>query len=264
MKGICALTQNEGEFIKAHLIPRALTRPSSPGQPIMQIASGKKPTRRWDSWYDDRLVTIKGENILTEFDTWAIQQLRAHKLVWSGWGEAQTLEGHYSPLPCSPWGIRRISGLDTLRLRLYFLSLLWRAAATSRHEFAEVEISCDDLERLRIMLIERNATPAYFYRIQLTQLSTKGVIHNMVPVAQYKEVRSSVIGMPHRLQKIFRFYFDGLIVHIHLPETEPTSTDFGSMVLGANEDIVLSTVSYEHSFERENLNIVLSESRSMI
>lgn len=260
MKGICALTHDEGEFIAAHLIPKALTRPSLPGRPLVQIASGKKPTRHWDSWYDNQLVTIKGENILTEFDTWAIRHLRAHKLVWSGWGQAQTLEGLYSPLPDSPWGLRRVDGIDTLKLRLYFLSLLWRAAATSRVEFAGVDISREDLERLRIMLNERNATPISFYRIQLTQLSTKGVIHNMPPIAQYKEIRNSVIGFPHRLEKIFRFYFDGLIAHIHLPEIEPVDRDLGSMVLGARNSIVLSTITYEHSFERENLNTVLSES----
>lgn len=256
---ICALTGTEGKFIAAHLIPKALTRPSHPGKPLVQIESGKKPQVRWDSWYDDQLVTIQGENILTEFDTWAIRQLRLNKLVWGGWGSAQTLEGHYSPIASSPWGIRRISGIDTLRLRLFFLSLLWRAAATSRYEFEKIEISRDDLEMLRLMLIERNALPISFYRIQLTQLSTKGVIHNMPPIVQYKDVRSSVIGVRHRLEKIFRFYFDGLIAHIHLPETESLSRDYGAMVLGAEKDIVVSTVTYEHSFERENLGIVLSE-----
>lgn len=259
MKGICALTQEEGEFIAAHLIPKALTKPSRPGRPLVQIASGKKPTRRWDSWYDDQLVTIRGENILTEFDTWAIQQLRAHRLVWSGWGGTPTLEGHYSPLPDSPWGIRRISGLDTHRLRLFFLSLLWRAAATSRQEFAEIQMPREDIEKLRVMLIERKATPASFYRIQLTQLSTIGLVHNMPPIVQYKSIRNPVIGLPHRVEKIFRFYFDGLIAHFHLPETEPADRDYGSMVLGAEKTIVISTITYEHSFQRENLNIVLSE-----
>ena len=82
MKGICALTLEPGDFIAAHLIPKALTRPSFPGRPLVQIASGKKAVRRWDSWYDERLVTLSGENVLTELDTWAIEQLRAHRLVW--------------------------------------------------------------------------------------------------------------------------------------------------------------------------------------
>ena len=158
MRGICALTEEEGECIEAHLIPKVLTRPSHPGKPLLQHGSGKKPNISWDSWYD-KLVTIQGEHILTEFDTWAIRQLRAQKLVWSGWGNTQTLAEHYSPLPGSPWGVKRISGLNSHRLRLFFLSLLWRAAATFRYEFAEVELSTVDLETLRIMLVERSSTP---------------------------------------------------------------------------------------------------------
>ena len=121
MKGVCALTLEQGDFIAAHLIPKALTRPSLPGRPLVQLSSGKKALRRWDSWYDDRLVTLNGENVLTELDTWAIEQLRAHRLVWSGWGQAKTLEGHYTPITETTWGIReKTSGLDTLRLRLFF------------------------------------------------------------------------------------------------------------------------------------------------
>jgi len=251
--GVCALTHEEGEFISAHLIPKALTRPSVRGRPLLQIESGKKPKRRWDSWYDDHLVTIAGEAILTELDTWAIQHLRAHRLVWSGWGSARTLLGHYSPIANSPWGIRRVAGLDTLRLRLFYISLLWRAAATTRPEFAEVELPPDDMETLRSMLIERKASPASFYRVQLTQLSTKGLIHNMPPIAQYKEVKNLVIGMKHRVEKIFRFYFDGLIAHIHCPDTESAGSDYGPLVLGAEEDVVLSTVTYEQLVSEREL-----------
>lgn len=258
MRGVCALTGIEGEFIAAHLIPKAVTKPSIAGRPLIQIASGKKAMRRWDSWYDDALVTIDGENILTELDTWAIRAMREHRLIWGGWGNSKTLEGHYTPLPGSAWGVRRVS-MDTRRLRLFFLSLLWRAAATSRPEFAEVEMPAADLERLRLMLCERNAEPASYYRTQLTQLSTRGVVHNMPPIAQYKEVKSLVPGMRHRVERIYRFYFDGLIAHLHLPETESSDTELGPMVLGADKHVVVSTVTYESSFQNENLTWVLKE-----
>lgn len=261
MRGVCSLTREKGEFLASHLIPKALTRPSAQGQPLIQIASGKKPVRRWDSWYDDRLVTHKGEALLTDLDTWAIREMRSHRLIWSGWGGAASLEGYFEPIQGTPWGIRRISGLDTLRLRLFFLSLLWRAAVTSRPEFAEIAMPEDDLETLRTMLLEGRSAPATFYRISLTQLSTKGVIHNMPPIAEYKDVRSVVPGLAHRVEKIFRFYFDGLIAHVHLPETEPHwKQDYGPMVLGAARDLTVSTVTYERSLERANLEIVRAES----
>jgi hypothetical protein len=255
------LTGTEGEFIASHLIPKALTRPSTRGLPLVQIASGKKPLRRWDSWYDDRLVTLQGEQLLTELDTWAIRHMRAHRLVWSGWGNAASLSGHFEPLIGSQWGIRKITGLNTLRLRLFFLSLLWRAGATELPEFREVEVPASDLEALRTMLLTGRAEPIGFYWMTLTQLSTRGEVQNMPPIAQYKDVRSAVPGMPHRLMKIFRFYFDGLIVHIRLPETGMgTSDNFGRMVVGASDELVVSTVTYEGSFQKENLDWVRAES----
>ena len=259
MRGTCALTKTEGEFIASHLLPKALTRPRTRGRPLIQIASRKKPVRRWDSWYDDQLVTLQGEKLLTDLDTWAIATMRQHRLVWSGWHGAESLAGHVTPLSGSPWGIRRVSGLDTRRLRLFFMSLLWRAAATSRPEFHEVSVPDADLEQLRLMILSGSSGPAGFYQVTLTQLSTKGVIQNMPPICQYKEVRSTVPGLPHRLERIFRFYIDGLIAHIRLPEGAKDQDDLGAMVLGARDDVVISTVTYERSFQRENLQFVQEE-----
>jgi hypothetical protein len=259
MRGTCALTKTEGELIASHLLPKALTRPSKRGRPLIQISSGKKPVRRWDSWYDDQLVTLQGEKLLTDLDTWAIAAMRKHRRVWSGGQGADSLAGHFTPLSGSPWGIRRVNGLDTRRLRLFFMSLLWRAAATSRPEFHEVSVPDADLEQLRHMILSGSSDPAGYYQVTLTQLSTKGVIQNMPPIAQYKEVRSTVPGLPHRLERIFRFYLDGLIAHVRLPEGTMDQEELGAMVLGACDEVVISTVTYERSFQRENLEFVQEE-----
>jgi hypothetical protein len=61
--GICKLTGKRGNFVKAHIIPKALTRPAEKGLPFVQGGQGSRPVRRWDSWYDDHLVIQAGENI---------------------------------------------------------------------------------------------------------------------------------------------------------------------------------------------------------
>ena len=124
----------------SHIIPEALTRPSVRGSPLLQYGDGAHPTRRWSSWYDPQLVTAEGEKYLSDLDTWAIAQLREHKLVWSGWGTETDLGMHHTPIN-NIFGIRKIEGIDTKRLRLFFLSLLWRAAASSRYEFKEISVT---------------------------------------------------------------------------------------------------------------------------
>lgn len=258
--GVCRLTGRHGAFVKAHIIPAALTRPAAPGMPFIQGGLGTRPTQRWSSWYDDALVIRKGEDILTEYDTWGIAELRRLKLVWSGW------EGHridcpdYQEIPGTPdWGFRQIKTRDPAKLRLFFLSLLWRAAASRRFEFAEIDMPPDHLEQLRHMLLNRDAGPIGFYPAQLNQLSSKGDIHNMTPIAADKQMYTPD-GEPTALLPTFRFYMEGLAVHMTRQDLGGDRIrELGPLIVGNAEDLVVSAVSYEKSFQRENLQKLIAE-----
>ena len=260
-EGICRLTGTRGPLVKSHLIPKALTQPTQKGAPFFQYSSGAPPVRRWSSWYDPKLVTQSGEDILTELDTWAVSQLRKHKLVWSGWGSLDTLGSLHRSINGTPWGIREVHGIDPHKLRLFFLSLLWRAAATDLTEFSEVQLPEQDLELLRQMIYSKVTEPLPFYPAQLTQLSTVGVIHNQTPIAEVKTIPSLEDGMSPRDIPIFRFYLDGLLVHIHRHSSDDGFTaEIGNMIVGASDSLLLPTVTYDGSYQRMNLEAVMSES----
>ena len=252
--GLCKLTGRSGKFIDAHILPKALTRPSEKGRPLYQMGEGKAPVRRWSSWYDPRLVTAEGERYLTELDTWAIATLRKHKLVWSGWAGKTSLGTLETKLNDSI-GIRSVAGIDRRLMRLFFLSLLWRAAASDLSEFSEVSIADEHLVELSRLIVTGDAGDLSFYPCQLTQLSTYGVIHNQTPTRALKmlppdgEFRFSPIGIP-----TFRFYFDGLIAHMHIghPLGLPVSS-LGDLIVGAADTLVLSTIPYEDS--RQGLEV---------
>jgi len=150
---------------------------------------------------------------------------------------------------------------DPVKLRLFFLSLLWRAAATSLTEFSEVSLSEDELERLRLMLVHGDITPLSFYPCQLTQLSTKGIIHNHAPIADMKYVPIlSGIGSQSFALPTYRFYFDGLIAHMHvgLPKSY-RPTQLGNLLVGFEKSLVLSTVSFEDSLQCINMQAISRE-----
>jgi hypothetical protein len=69
-------------------------------------------------------------------------------------------------------GFRNIVEIDRHTLRLFFLSLLWRSGASKRKEVAEIDVPSDDLEKLRLMLLNKNAGSLSFYPAVLVQLST--------------------------------------------------------------------------------------------
>jgi hypothetical protein len=256
--GVCKLTRQVGRFVRSHFIPLALTKPDIEGAPLIQHYSGKRPVRRWSSWYDDHLVIRKGEDFLADLDSWAIKEPRKHSLIWSGWGSTSTLPPQYASQLPNGWGGRLVSGIDFLRLRLFLQSLLWGAAATERWEFSELKLPPEDLEVLRMALLNGSATPLEFYPATLLQISTRGPAQNMVPLAEMMTV-PNLPGLGERRCPIFRFYFDGLVVHIHRQASGSIQAVKPSVV-GAGNTLLLGSVTYERSAQREYLAHVLRES----
>ncbi|WP_175864538.1 hypothetical protein [Burkholderia cepacia] len=264
--GICKLTGTTGKFINAHIIPAALTRPEVKGEPFVTAGNGNRPRRQFSSWTDRELVTQEGEDILTALDTWAIDVLRKNKMVWSGWGTMSALPNHKTEqssyelfVPESGWGIRSVKGIDFNRLRLFFLSLLWRAAASNRPEFADVSLPDEHVSELRRMIVEGDPKSYCFYPITLSQLSTRGNTHNQTPIKSSWNV--SVSGVSDRTQHVFRFYFDGLIVFFHIGEFTEGQVDkwYGKTAVAFADELACTAVTYERSFQRENLQMIMRE-----
>lgn len=117
----------------------------------------------------------------------------------------------------------------------------------------------DHLERLRRAVLGETQEGEAFYPATLTQLSTMGIIHNHGAIAQSKTIPA--YGQePSRSVPIFRFYFDGLVVHFHRQaEDNGYTKELGSHVAGQENELVLSTVTFERSFQFENLMWVMAE-----
>lgn len=248
--GFCALTRTSGFLVDCHLIPKAFTSPSEKGGFFVQAGEGTTPIRRWSSWYDPHLVTAAGELILRDLDTWAIELLRRRKLVWSGW-EGSDLSAEGFNLYTPDFGARLIEDEDSARLRRFFLSLLWRAAASHLPEFQKVQVSREDLESLRLAVLGHHVPPVTFYPVQICQLHTKGPTHNQTPLDISREIPSISGSSPPRLSPAFRFYFDGLITHFICPgDAAEEAKDCGNLYIGVNSAFAVPTFSYESSFQK--------------
>ena len=184
--GVCKLTGRSGKFVKSHLLPRALTRPNVAGEYFISGGQGRRPKKSWTSWYDEELVIKKGEDILADYDNWAIAELRRLELVWSGWGTKSSF-----PLETPEWfdpqpegfGLRQVECSNPDKLRLFFLSLLWRAAATTLPEFGDINLEPEELELLRTMVLNRDPQPLNFCPTMLLQICSKELPHNLGPFA---------------------------------------------------------------------------------
>ena len=255
--GVCKLTGERGPFIKAHLIPRALTKPKVSGNCLVQFGLGQRPVRRHSSWYDEELVTGKGEEILAAYDNWAVNELRRHRLVWSSQGATRLPAGGGAvPLGWLGYGLRRVYCSDPGRLRLFFLSLLWRAAQTTRPEFQTVRLPPDDLETLRMMVRWGRPGPVAFYPATLLQLTPVGPVHNHAPNARDETYKcfGQIITWSS-----FRFYFDGLVANVHRPRPGHAGVFETSLTVGYDNVLILMMQDFRSSFQLSNLRQSMME-----
>lgn len=242
-----------GPFVKAHLIPSALSSPSPKGHPLYQVGNGSRPTKRWTSWYDDSLVTASGEKILADLDDWLIRFLRRERLVWSGWerGERRLPQTLFDAGPDEYWrGVRILECEEPETLGRAVLSIIWRTCASKLRDMAEVKIKNSVARRIRSMVLGK--TPYEFDYIPITfiQITTKGQIHNHTPIRMRRPLQE---GKPQSAE-ILRYYFDGLVIHAFPYKKRFSPQEFGGLMLNASGKIGVIGVSYETSFQREILD----------
>lgn len=144
----CKLCGIDGRLVDAHIIPAAFFRDlhtaGGGGPPLEIVANDPKvyPKRAPIGVYDQGLVCDACERRFGPWDTYAAE------LLIQGRDTAfrpVVIEGRYAPAIVA-------DGVDYHRFRMFVLSLLWRAAASSHPYFSRVTIP-RRVERLRELVL---------------------------------------------------------------------------------------------------------------
>jgi hypothetical protein len=245
-KGLCSLTRIYGVFVRSHIIPRSLTRLTSSNERLVEVSIGKGSKRRYDSWFDSSLVISEGEKILENIDTPAIQLLRKHKMLWSSWPGIKKLVTADMTGDAESVNFRKIIFEDAAILQLFFISLVWRAAASSRVEMCDVILDPDILEDMRLRVLNQNIGNNYDYPIHLHQITTLGVEHNRTPLLEKVKISLSNGSESDQIVDRVRIYFDGLIAHVYIFKNIPKNDSYISLSLG--NGIEKSTIIFGQPF----------------
>lgn len=245
LEGFCQLTKVHGQFVKSHIIPASLTRLNSDGQKIVEVGIGLGVKKKPATWYDNQLVIRSGEDILEAIDTPAIEILRKHKFIWSGWGNEEKLISDDFIAESDEISFRSVTIEGAKTLQLFFLSLLWRAAASQRPEFREIKIEQDTLEDLRLRVSNKNPGPHRDYPIQLFQIISKGINHNRAPTQEIKSIEIES-GIQAQIEYV-RFYLEGLVAHVHLPAKNAFADQYISTCLRSDTSTLIFAHTFDHS-----------------
>lgn len=259
--GLCALLGVHGTYAKAHLIPRALTAPDTPGERFIEAGRGIRPIRRFSSWYDHQLVSTAGESILSQIDTHGIAELRKQRLVWSGFNGKKKLHPNdyfTQPDPATGIGIRNLQQIDGRKVRLFLLSILWRSLKTKIKEFSYLENIGVDLDLLGKHLVDGDSGAADYLPIVISQISTVGFTHNHSPTIQEMEWPDANGVATSR--QFYRFYMQGLIAHVYPESCRDIFETAKAAFVGGADDLLVITHKFENSRQFEEAKSTMIES----
>jgi hypothetical protein len=155
---VCKLTGAKGPGVRAHIIPRSFYdfgNPVHKPAKIIQLA-GEKSTISTSQIgeYDEGIVTKDGEDYFSVCDTYAWECL-----VKRG-QDGKLYHDSLNPLCIE------ISDFDYPKLKMFFISLLWRAGVSSRALFRRVNLGPHE-DRLRELILANNPGTPHDYSVML-------------------------------------------------------------------------------------------------
>lgn len=249
--GKCLLLGTEGPFARSHIIPRFVgDKALGQAHRIEMGELGARPKLVFNSWTDSELCCQKGEERLRDIDTAASRVFQKHGLSWRHFPIVE--DSTRTAVGDDGIELIEISNVDTTTLRLFFLSVLWRCAASTRVQFAEIFLPSVQLEYLRQIVAGESEPKNDDWPTTLVLLTTKGEPQIQGPIAQEIDMKSLGFNLPSL--PIFRFFFDGLIVHIgRKPSDESLLNSWKGRVVGTSENLFFIGRPYEESSQEDNL-----------
>jgi hypothetical protein len=211
---------------------------------------GERPKLVFNSWTDSQLCGLKGEERLRDIDTASSKVFQKHGLSWRHFPLSEACKR--TALGDDGIELIEFSEVDTKTLRMFFLSVLWRCAASTRVQFAEMSLPPAHLEYLRQIVAGETEPDDSDWPATLLLLTSKGEPQIQAPIAQEFDMLSLGFDLPS--VPIFRFFFDGLIVHMGREPADGTLLDnWGGRVVGVNGGLMLIGRTYEKSWQENNL-----------
>jgi hypothetical protein len=190
----CKLTGIEGHSVKAHIIPKSFYRidpdERKPNK-IVTNTKGQYPRRSPNGIYDSNIVTEEGERIFSPWDDYAAELLLNKR---SDFTEL------FKDDKCVAY---QIENYDYEKLKLFFLSVLWRTSVSEHVFFKKVNLGRHE-NIVRDTLLQGKAGDSDWYAVSLAAWSDHpGGMGIMDPF------REKYFGINY-----YRIYLEGYIVYI--------------------------------------------------
>lgn len=121
-------------------------------------------------------------------------------------------------------------------IKLFFLSLVWRAAASERREMDDVIIPSDILEDIRLRVFNKEIGDIRDYPVHLHQITTLGDKHNRTPLLEAAYAIDEGGNQTDVVLNRVRIYIDGLVAHVYLYKSDQILDHYSNISVGCLQD----------------------------
>ena len=147
-----------------------------------------------------------------------------------------------------------MTGVNSERLRLFFLSILWRSLKTRIKEFSYLPNIGVDLDRIGRMIITKDSGDFGYHPIALDQISTLGFAHNHSPTIQ--EITFEFEDGTRKVE-FYRLYMQGIVAHIYPESCTDLTEKMAALFVGGHEKLWVYARKFEFTrqFKEANFEI---------
>jgi hypothetical protein len=228
----CKLCGAPGPLVRAHVTPRSFYELSTGPLYVLTNASGKFTRRSQTGEYDTELVCAACEARFAPWDTYG------HDLLIRSRDTAPPILDGKTTLA---WSFK---SFDYVKLKLFFLSVLWRAAVSNRDFFAHVDIGPHE-DTLRNTILHGDPGDPEFYSVIVARFPAAAGLLN-----------------PHRERwegiNFYRLYMREYMVLVKV-DSRPTPEPWSSFTLGATPNLIVIARDLRRSPELPLLRRLVSQ-----
>lgn len=236
---ICYFCGLEKKLRKAHIFPRKLYEPiresslnELPGDqvPMMYVVgTNRKPKPFQSGIYDSSILCRECDNNPIGF--------------WDNYGQTLLLSPsnpeNYISDPVAGF-VYKIDSFDYKSLKLFFMSILWRAAITSNEFFSQVKLGCWE-EKLRKMLLVQDPGSENDFSVILFKYE-----------GDFSEMMSNVSKERQGRINFYRFRIPRYRFLIKV-DKESFDSEFDRYILSPNQPLLIKVKKYTDSKEYEQM-----------
>jgi len=232
--GLCRFCLEQRQLIEAHIIPKGFFERIRSDEPTILVNKSDYPKRSPQGIYDKGILCGPCDNIIGKWDQYAQEVLTVDMSGFTLIAEGQNIGGWERP------------EYNYELLKLFFISLLWRASISTHSFYAGIDIGRKFEEQARQMLRDGRAGGAHDFG---------------VAIARFVEPLGNAFFDPHmeRMNKVnhVRFYLAGFIAYMKV-DKRPYDTGLEHFLLADGEPLRVIKRSIHKGGEAEVLSEILS------